>query len=132
MSVTKSNEIVNRLNRTKKELYPDLAREREAYDVIIRSQRKEAVQAQKKQDKAAKAEAERQKDLRSYKHLMQVSRHRSASWIMLVFASAQRKWAAPAMQHRSTDGVLFRMQDDSAAPKQPAAQSFQEYEDDFM
>ncbi|KAK9807146.1 hypothetical protein WJX73_000108 [Symbiochloris irregularis] len=93
ISVTKSNDIVNRLNRTKKELYPDLAQDREAYDRTLRGQRKEAVQAQKKQEKAAKAEAERQKDLRSYKHLMQ---------------------------------------DDQAAPKPPPAQSFQDYEDDFM
>lgn len=73
ISVTKTNEIVNRLNRSKKELYPDLAQEREAYDRVIRTQRKAEVQAQRKADKAAKTEAERQKDLRSYKHLLEVS-----------------------------------------------------------
>ena len=71
MSVTKSNEIVNRLNRTKKELYPDLALERQAYDNVIRTQRKSEVQAQKKAEKTAKTEAQQQQDLRSYKHLMQ-------------------------------------------------------------
>ena len=29
---TKISEIVNRLNRTRKELYPDLSTEKEAYD----------------------------------------------------------------------------------------------------
>ena len=71
--MTKNNEIVNRLNRTKKELYPDLAQEREAYESVVRTQRRSEVQAQKRAEKAAKAEAEHQKDLRSYKHLMQAS-----------------------------------------------------------
>ena len=72
MSVTKSNEIVNRLNRTKKELYPDLALERQAFDSAIRNERKSEVQAQKKAEKAAKIQAQQEQDLRSYKHLMQV------------------------------------------------------------
>lgn len=73
MSVAKSNDIVNRLNRTKKELYPDLAAERQAYDRSISAQRKADVQAQKKAEKAAKVEAQERQDLRSYKGLMQVS-----------------------------------------------------------
>ena len=72
MTVTKSNETVNRLNRTKKELYPDLASERQAYDRTISIQRKADLQAQKKAEKSAKLEAQQQEELRSYKHLMQV------------------------------------------------------------
>ena len=34
---SRSNDIVNRLNRTKKELNPDLAGEREAYDREVRT-----------------------------------------------------------------------------------------------
>ena len=34
---SRSNDIVNRLNRTKKELSPDLAGEREAYDREVRT-----------------------------------------------------------------------------------------------
>lgn len=38
------NDIVNRLNKTKQELYPDLAAERENYDRGIRAVRKAEVQ----------------------------------------------------------------------------------------
>jgi len=38
------NDIVNRLNKTKQELYPDLAAERENYDRGIRAARKAEVQ----------------------------------------------------------------------------------------
>lgn len=38
------NDIVNRLNKTKEELYPDLAAERETYDKGIRAARKVEVQ----------------------------------------------------------------------------------------
>lgn len=34
---TKINDIVNRLNRTKQELYPDLAAEKDAYDREVHS-----------------------------------------------------------------------------------------------
>ena len=35
----KVNEIVNRLNRTKKELYPDLCSEKEAFDREVREEK---------------------------------------------------------------------------------------------
>ena len=89
MSVTKSNEVVNRLNRTKKELYPDLAAEREAYDRVIRTQRKADVQAQKRAEKTAKAEAQKQEDLRSYKHLMQVCTLRLVEGKLVMLTSWQ-------------------------------------------
>ena len=38
------NDIVNRLNKTKQELYPDLAAERETYDRGIRAAKKAEVQ----------------------------------------------------------------------------------------
>ena len=38
------NDIVNRLNKTKQELYPDLAAERETYDRGIRAVHKAEVQ----------------------------------------------------------------------------------------
>ena len=40
------NDIVNRLNKTKQELYPDLAAERENYDRGVRAVRKAEVQVQ--------------------------------------------------------------------------------------
>ena len=36
----RKNEIVNRLNKTKMELFPDLAEEKEAYDRAIREEKK--------------------------------------------------------------------------------------------
>ena len=38
----RQNEIVNRLNKTKREEYPDLAAEREAYDKEVREEKKQA------------------------------------------------------------------------------------------
>lgn len=38
------NEVINRLNRTKQELYPDLAAERETYDRGVRLTRKSELQ----------------------------------------------------------------------------------------
>ncbi|KAK9819142.1 hypothetical protein WJX74_010227 [Apatococcus lobatus] len=65
------NEIVNRLNKSKREEYPDLAGQREAYDQGIRLQKKTEVQEQRRSEKAAKDEAKRQQEARSYQHLMQ-------------------------------------------------------------
>ncbi|DBB14517.1 hypothetical protein WJX82_007992 [Trebouxia sp. C0006] len=64
------NDIINRLNKTKQELYPDLAAERENYDRGIRAVRKAEVQDTRKAEKAAKDEEQRQADLRSYKNVM--------------------------------------------------------------
>ena len=71
-NVRKDSDVVNRLNKTKRELYPDLAAERQAYDRAVSSQRKTEMQQKRSQDKADKEEAMRQADLQSYKHLMQV------------------------------------------------------------
>ena len=68
----KDADVVNRLNKTKKELYPDLAAERQAYDRRVSLARKSELQERRNADKSAKAEALRQADLKSYKHLMQV------------------------------------------------------------
>lgn len=64
------NDIINRLNRTKKELYPDLEAEREVYDKEQRSKAKAEAQAQKAAEKAAKEQKKLEQDLRSYKHVM--------------------------------------------------------------
>lgn len=100
---TRVNAIVNRLNATKREDYPDLAAEREAYEkevpsnepsawhwsvltinpyglerphcdlhVQVRIQKKAEIQAQKRSEKAAKEAAAREKDMRSYTHVMKV------------------------------------------------------------
>mmetsp|Transcript_7415 Transcript_7415/g.21892 ORF Transcript_7415/g.21892 Transcript_7415/m.21892 type:complete len:218 (-) Transcript_7415:5497-6150(-) len=67
----RSNEIVNRLNRTKREDNPDLAARREAYDQGVRQgQKAERVEAARA-EKEARSEASRQAELRSYSSLMQ-------------------------------------------------------------
>ena len=70
--VTRLNDVVNRLNRTKKELNPDLAAEREAYDKEVRSQKKAEVVSQKRGEKAAREAAKKEEEARSYTNVMQV------------------------------------------------------------
>ena len=66
----RQNEIVNRLNKTKREEYPDLAAEREAYDVEVREEKKrafrEAEDARLEEERAREAD----RDARDYKHIM--------------------------------------------------------------
>lgn len=66
----KNNDIVNRLNRTKKELYPDLEAERAAYDKEVRGRAKAVAVAQRQEEKAAKEEQKRLDELKSYKNIM--------------------------------------------------------------
>lgn len=66
----RQNEIVNRLNKTKREEYPDLAAEREAYDSEVREEKKrafrEAENARLEEERAREADRE----ARDYKHIM--------------------------------------------------------------
>lgn len=64
------NEIVNRLERTKKELYPDLEAEKEAWNREQRGKAKAEAQAQRQAEKAAKEEKMRDEEIRSYKSVM--------------------------------------------------------------
>lgn len=66
----KNNEIINRLERTKKESYPDLRAEKDAYDSQQRSAKRAEERAQRVAEKAAKEEQRRVDDLRTYKSLM--------------------------------------------------------------
>ena len=66
----KNNDIVNRLNRTKKEAYPDIEAEREAWDREQRGKSKAEAVAQRQQEKSAKEEQKRIDELKSYKNVM--------------------------------------------------------------
>jgi len=66
----RSNEIINRLNKTKKELYPDLELEKEAWDREQRSKTKAQIQAQRAAEKKEREEKRREEELRSYKNVM--------------------------------------------------------------
>ena len=66
----RKNEIVNRLNKTKMELFPDLAEEKEAYDRAIREEKK----AHYREEEFARLEEERlrkaDREARSYDLIM--------------------------------------------------------------
>mmetsp|Transcript_40267 Transcript_40267/g.89421 ORF Transcript_40267/g.89421 Transcript_40267/m.89421 type:complete len:219 (+) Transcript_40267:83-739(+) len=66
----KQNEIINRLEKTRVEKYPDLKAEKETYESLKRNARKAEDRVKRAEEKAAKEEAKRQEDLRTYKHLM--------------------------------------------------------------
>lgn len=65
------NEIVNRLNKTKREAYPDLAARRETFDQSARQDQRAARQQAALADKDAQKEASKRAELRSYSSLMQ-------------------------------------------------------------
>ena len=64
------NEIVNRLNKTKEELYPDLEAEKEGYLTEMRKKAKQEAQRLKAEEKAQKEEQKRLKELTSYDRIM--------------------------------------------------------------
>jgi hypothetical protein len=66
MKVEKDNTIVNRLNRTKEEKFPDLAAMQEERAREFRSEQKAEKQAKAQAEKQAKREREEQAKLRSY------------------------------------------------------------------
>ncbi|XP_071485268.1 coiled-coil domain-containing protein 25-like [Diadema antillarum] len=66
----KINEIVNRLNKTKKELKPDLRLEKEARDREEREEAKKELKEKRKQEEEMLKQKKEQAELRSYKSLM--------------------------------------------------------------
>ncbi|PRW58921.1 Coiled-coil domain-containing 25 isoform A [Chlorella sorokiniana] len=64
------NEIVNRLNKTQKERFPDLAAEKAAWEKEQAGKAKAAAAVQRKSEKEEKEEQKRQQDMLDYKHIM--------------------------------------------------------------
>ncbi|KAL4423216.1 hypothetical protein ABPG77_000008 [Micractinium sp. CCAP 211/92] len=64
------NEIVNRLNKTQVEKFPDLAAEKAAWEKEQAGMRKAHAVAQKRSEKEEKEEQRRQQDMLDYKHIM--------------------------------------------------------------
>lgn len=62
----KINEIVNRLEKTKDERYPDLAAEKESRDREERNEKKAQLQEQKKKEKE---EIKRKKEMEDLKYI---------------------------------------------------------------
>ncbi|KAJ6830390.1 coiled-coil domain-containing protein 25 isoform X2 [Iris pallida] len=66
----RSNEIVNRLNKTKVERKPDLKAEREAVNAAEKTKRKLHLREKKRKEEIERLEKEKQAEIRSYKGLM--------------------------------------------------------------
>jgi hypothetical protein len=66
----RQNEIVNRLNKTKREEFPDLAAERDAYDKEIREEKKQAFREAENARLEEERMREAERDARDYKHIM--------------------------------------------------------------
>ncbi|PSC73498.1 Coiled-coil domain-containing 25 [Micractinium conductrix] len=64
------NEIVNRLNKTQVEKFPDLAAEKMAWEKEQTGKRKAESTAQRRTEKEEKDEQKRQQDMLDYKHIM--------------------------------------------------------------
>ncbi|XP_009273387.1 PREDICTED: coiled-coil domain-containing protein 25 isoform X2 [Aptenodytes forsteri] len=66
----KVNEILNRLEKTKVERFPDLAAEKEARDREERNEKKAQIQEMKRKEKEEMKKKKEQEELRSYSSLM--------------------------------------------------------------
>lgn len=62
----KSNEIINRLNKTKREGHPDFRAEREQRDREEREDKKKLLREQKEREKEEEARKLKEAELRSY------------------------------------------------------------------
>ncbi|KAM8954096.1 coiled-coil domain-containing protein 25 [Pelodytes ibericus] len=67
----KVNEILNRLEKTKDERYPDLAAEKESQEREERNEKKAQIQEVKKKEKEEMKKKKEQDELRNYTSLMQ-------------------------------------------------------------
>merc|ERR1711963_1152251 len=83
------NDIVNRLNKSKREEYPDLKAARAAYDAAKRAERKAGLQDQKRQEKKEKEAKAAEKELRSYGALMQDDAMTSNKQLASKYASVE-------------------------------------------
>ncbi|KAB0797553.1 hypothetical protein PPYR_09561 [Photinus pyralis] len=66
------NDIVNRLNKTKKELFPDFRAEREKRDRLEREDKKKQLREQKEKEKMEEKRKAEDADMRSYSTLFKV------------------------------------------------------------
>lgn len=64
------NEIINRLNKTKREEHPNFREEREKRDIKEREDKKKLLREQKEQEKELEKKRKEEAELRSYTTLM--------------------------------------------------------------
>lgn len=85
----KMNEIVNRLNKTKQERFPDLKLERESYDREQREEKKKFMKEKQMQEEEEKLRFKKEKELKSYGNIMQEEHMVSAKELAEKYTSAQ-------------------------------------------
>lgn len=85
----KLNDVVNRLNKTKQERYPDLKLERESHDREQRQEKKKFMKEKQIQEEEEKARFQKEKELKSYKNIMQEEHMVSAREMAEKYSSAQ-------------------------------------------
>ncbi|XP_023954711.2 coiled-coil domain-containing protein 25 [Bicyclus anynana] len=68
--IKRINEIVNRLNKTKREAFPDLRLERETRDRLEREDKKKLVREKRDKEKEEEKQRKEEAELRSYATLM--------------------------------------------------------------
>ena len=104
----------------------------------VRQAKKAEVQGQKKAEKAAREAAEREKDLRSYKHIMQVPLCAFATCATSLFrriCPEQLSLQAVWNEGKLSPEAYGCMQEDAMVSSKEVAEkynSFKDYEDDFM
>eukprot|EP00956_Cyclotella_meneghiniana_P035478 scaffold115235_cov70-Cyclotella_meneghiniana.AAC.8 len=70
IKVDKNNSVVNQLNKTKEEKYPDLAKEQQDRLIEIQAELKAKRRAEEKTKKLQELERKREKEERSYDRIM--------------------------------------------------------------
>ena len=85
----RSNEIVNRLNKTKNERFPNLQQEREKYDQTAKAARKAEERQRRKEELELERERERERELRSYSLLTKTEAMVSNREIAAKYASVE-------------------------------------------
>lgn len=66
----RQNEIINRLNRTKTEDFPDFRQEREKRDLLEREEQKSYLRKQRELEKKLEQERQQEQELRNYTSLL--------------------------------------------------------------
>lgn len=93
MKVIKDNTIVNALNRTKEERFPNLAELQEARAAEFRAEQKQQRRDQLARDKSERREREEQAKLRSYEYV--ASRGRSFRALIFLSIFSEPLWTSP-------------------------------------
>ena len=82
-------EVLNRLQKSRVERFPNLSAEKEAYEAEERAERKEAERARRKEEVATERERRREAEARSYSHLQEPEKMVTNSELAEKYASVE-------------------------------------------